>query len=243
MAVALAQIGEFSFILALLGNQLGILPEAATNTLVAAAIVSITLNPLLYRLVDPVAAWLGRPTRSAWRAGPGAGRDRPARRAPRHRAVVVGYGPVGRTVARLLRENDIEPTVVELNLETVRRLRDEGLRAVYGDAGHRETLRDAGVADAGSLILSASGLSDGEEVIRLARELNPDIQVLARATYVRELPALRRAGAEAFSGRGRGRPGPDRGSPARGWARRPSRSTASASESTRSCSAVRATGR
>ncbi len=204
VAVALAQIGEFSFILGLLGHQQGVLPAAAMDTLVAAAIVSITLNPLLYRLVDPVVARLGRRGLS-----PGTGhRSRPvvaADGAPhhpsRHRAVVVGYGPVGRTVTRLLRENDIEPTVVELNLETVRRLREEGMPAVYGDASDGGTLRSAGVADAGSLILSASGLR-GEEIVRLARELNPGIQVLARSSYVRELPALRRAGAEAFSGEG-----------------------------------------
>jgi CPA2 family monovalent cation:H+ antiporter-2 len=195
VAVALAQIGEFSFIVALLGRQLDILPAAAANTLVAAAIVSITLNPLLYRLIDPVMRLLAR--------GSTPGPDpaaRPPRRASHHRAVVIGYGPVGRTVTRLLRENDIEPTVVELNLDTVRRLREEGLRAIYGDASHRDTLSSAGVADAGSLILSSSGLSNGEAVIRLARELNPHIQILARSTYVRELPALRRAGAEAFSG-------------------------------------------
>jgi monovalent cation:H+ antiporter-2, CPA2 family len=195
VAVALAQIGEFSFIVALLGRQLGILPAAGANTLVAAAIVSITLNPLLYRLIDPVAR------RAARDSTPGPEpAERPPRRASHHRAVVVGYGPVGRTVTRLLRENDIEPTVVELNLDTVRRLREEGLRAIYGDASHRDTLSSAGVADAGSLILSASGLSNGEAVIRLARELNPHIQILARSTYVRELPPLRRAGAEAFSG-------------------------------------------
>ena len=197
VAVALAQIGEFSFIVALLGRQLDILPAAGANTLVAAAIVSITLNPLLYRLIDPV-------TRLAARdSAPGPNPpERPPRRASHHRAVVVGYGPVGRTVTRLLRENDIEPTVVELNLDTVRRLREEGLRAIYGDASHRDTLNSAGVADAGSLILSASGLSNDEAVIHMARELNPHIQILARSTYVRELPALRRAGAEAFSGEG-----------------------------------------
>jgi CPA2 family monovalent cation:H+ antiporter-2 len=199
VAVALAQIGEFSFIVALLGRQLGILPEAATNTLVAAAIGSITLNPLLYRLIGPVAAWLGAGSGSV---ATGQAADAPASRARRHRAVVVGYGPIGRTVTRLLQENDIEPTIIELNLETARRLREEGLRAIYGDAGHRETLVSAGVAHAGSLILTSSGLTNGETIIRQARELNPDIQVLARSTYVRELPALRRVGAEAFSGEG-----------------------------------------
>jgi CPA2 family monovalent cation:H+ antiporter-2 len=206
VAIALAQIGEFSFILALVGNQLDVLPESAMNTLVAAAILSITLNPLLYRLVDPAVTRLsgrGRPSSEA--AAPQSedpvAADGTPRHPSRHRAVVVGYGPVGRTVTRLLRENEIEPTVVELNLATVRRLREDGVRAVYGDASDGGTLRSAGVAEAGSLILSASGLG-GEEIVRLARELNPRIQVLARSTYVRELPALRQAGAEAFSGEG-----------------------------------------
>jgi CPA2 family monovalent cation:H+ antiporter-2 len=200
VAVALAQIGEFSFILALVGNQLGVLPASAMNTLVAAAIVSITLNPLLYRLVEPAVSRLSGPGRPSFEASPRLpdGNPRPP---SRHRAVVVGYGPVGRTVTRLLRENDIEPTVVELNLATVRRLREEGVPAVYGDASDGGTLRSAGVPEAASLILSASGLG-GEEIVRRARELNPAIQVLARSTYVREIPALRKVGAEVFSGEG-----------------------------------------
>jgi len=75
--------------------------------------------------------------------------------------------------------------------------------AVYGDANHRETLQGAGVERAGSLILSAAGMRASAEVIRLARELNPTIRILARAAYVPELPALYQAGAECvFSGEG-----------------------------------------
>lgn len=213
VAVALAQVGEFSFILATLGKALGILPDTAINTLVAAAIISITLNPLLYRLVDPAEAWIARrPRLWSWlnaraqklfppEATPTP--DRASSHSPRHRAVVVGYGPVGQTVTRLLRENDIEPTVIELNRDTVRRLRDAGVSAVYGDASHRETLLGAGVDNAGSLILSAAGMHASTEIIRLARELNPAIRILARTAYVRELPALHQAGAErVFSGEG-----------------------------------------
>src|SRR5262249_45064526 len=131
VAVALAQIGEFSFILATVGKGLDVLPGAANNALVAVAIVSISINPLLYRLAGP----LERLLRRGRRAPPPPGEPAPRLPAP-HRAVVVGYGPVGRTLVRLLRDNEIEPVVVEMNLETVRRLRDEGLEAVYGDAGH-----------------------------------------------------------------------------------------------------------
>ena len=115
------------------------------------AILSITLNPLLYRLVDPVERWLARRSRLSARLD-GPQRRRRSRQPspipqadPSHRAVVVGYGPVGRTVCRLLRENEIEPTVIELNLDTVRRLRRQGVPAVYGDATHPDTLKEAGV--------------------------------------------------------------------------------------------------
>jgi CPA2 family monovalent cation:H+ antiporter-2 len=97
----------------------------------------------------------------------------------------------------------VEPTVIEMNLETVHRLRGEGVPAVYGDAGHLDTLKAAGVERAASILLSASGLRNAAEIIRLARELNPRIRALVRCAYLRELPALRRAGANGvFSGEG-----------------------------------------
>jgi len=116
---------------------------------------------------------------------------------------VVGYGPVGQTVTRLLRGNGMAPTVIELNWDTVHRLREAGVSAIYGDASHHETLQRAGVERAGSLILSATGMQASAEVIRLARDLNPSIRILARAACVRDLPALHQAGAESvFSGEG-----------------------------------------
>ncbi len=207
VAVALAQIGEFSFILATMGRQLDLLPSEASNILVAGAILSITINPLLYRWVDPVERWarrqpwLNRFVRSQAPAEATAEAHPPV--AARYRAVVVGYGPVGQTVARLMRENEIEPMIVELNLETVQRLRGEGIEAVYGDASHLDTLKAAGVATARFLILSSSSIRDGKETIRAARELNPKLQVLARTAYLREQPELRAAGAdEVFAGEG-----------------------------------------
>jgi monovalent cation:H+ antiporter-2, CPA2 family len=209
VAVALGQIGEFSFILAALGTRQGVLPAEATNALVAAAIVSISVNPLLYRAVGPAEAWAARRPR-LWRLltarvrSPGVVSPKgPDESAPRYRAVVVGYGPVGRTVCRLLRENGVEPTVVEMNLGTVQKLRLAGAAAVYGDASYRETLKAAGVDLAETLVLSASGLTGAEELVRLARELNPAIRVIARSAYLSERAALRGAGAdEVYAGEG-----------------------------------------
>jgi CPA2 family monovalent cation:H+ antiporter-2 len=208
VAIALAQVGEFSFILAGLGARLGVLPQAANNAVIAAALVSIALNPMLFRLVGPLERWTQRrPRLWAWLSArvrdvaASAGDGPSAARTEAPRAVVVGHGPVGQTVTRLLRENGIAPTVIELNLDTVRRLRSAGVAAIYGDAAHDQTLREAGVQSARALILSASSLTEAREVIRLARELNPEVRILARANYVREQSALRRAGAEVvFSG-------------------------------------------
>jgi CPA2 family monovalent cation:H+ antiporter-2 len=197
VAVALAQIGEFSFIVAALGNQLGVLTLEATNTIVAASIASIMLNPILYRSIAPAIRW------RTLRKGLEVAAEEAAHEAPSsaYRAIVIGYGPTGRTVARLLRENEIEPTVVEMNIDTVRKLQADGMKAIYGDASHIETLQAAGVGTARSVALTVGGMAAPVEAIRLARELNPRIQILARATSIREQVELKRAGADyVFSG-------------------------------------------
>jgi len=205
VAIALAQIGEFSFILSTIGRDIGLLPIAATNALVAASIVSIILNPLLYRAIKPIERRLLARSRSWTPAAPN-DRPEPSRgriQDPRHRALVVGYGPTGRTVVRLLRENAIAPTVIDLNVDTVRALRDDGIAAVYGDATRPETLSAAGVSAAANLILTSAGMEHSAEVIRAARDLNPNVRVLARVGYLRDLPTLKNAGADSvYSGEG-----------------------------------------
>ena len=210
VAIALAQIGEFSFILATIGRDLGILTVVATNTLVATSIGSIVLSPLLYRAVDPVERWIAARPR-LWRVmnsaipsrSPMGIRSAAALDSAAHRAIVIGYGPTGRTVVRLLRKNQIVPTVVELNMNSVRALQQEGLDAVYGDATQPVTLAAADVASAGSLILTSAGMARSAEVIREARERNPRIRVLARAAYLRDLASLKEAGADTvYSGEG-----------------------------------------
>jgi CPA2 family monovalent cation:H+ antiporter-2 len=209
VALALAQIGEFSFILSRLGREMGLLTDATTNTIIATSITSIVINPLLYRSIGPLVRFVGRrPDLSRLLdrlpgidTGMGAALRRSEQRA--HRAVLIGYGPTGRTVARMLKENGIEPTIVELNIDTVRELRENGVDAVYGDATRPETLEEAGIATADNLILTSAGMANSEEVIRVAREANPRVRVLARASYLRDLPTLKRAGANTvFTGEG-----------------------------------------
>jgi len=202
LAVSLAQIGEFSFILATLGRDLGIAPAEAVDVIVATAIISITLNPLAFRTIDPIDRWLARarPARAAnaeeLEVGASSTLD------PLSRAIVVGYGPTGRTAARLLRENGVSPTVVDLNVEVVRQLRDEGVSAVYGDARHHDTLVAAGLPHAATLIVSGAD-TGSPDVIKGARAINPDVHIFVRSNYLRDVPPLRSAGAEqVFAGEG-----------------------------------------
>jgi CPA2 family monovalent cation:H+ antiporter-2 len=208
VALALAQIGEFSFLLAALGRELGALHEEAMNALVAAAIFSILFNPMLYRCADPLERFLLR-NPALWRMmnrrAKGESRTAPAPEGEphAHRAVVVGYGPTGQLVSRILEERGIVTTIIEMNVETYRRLRNAGHRATYGDAAQAEVLEQAGVAEADGLILSAAGSGSVDEVVRLARRINPRIHVVARAEYVKQAGPLKKAGAnEVFTGEG-----------------------------------------
>jgi CPA2 family monovalent cation:H+ antiporter-2 len=210
VAIALAQIGEFSFMLATVGRDLKVFEPVATNVLVATSIASIVLNPLAYRSIGPIERWVrtrGRlwamlnrrsPTPSDLKAS----RVEPAADAG-HRAIVIGYGPTGRALVTLLRDNGIDPTVIDLNMDAVRTLRGDGIDAIYGDATRADTLQAARVARAGTLILGSAGMANSAEVIRAAREMNPNVRVLARAAYLRDIDALREAGATSvYSGEG-----------------------------------------
>ncbi|BFR48369.1 cation:proton antiporter [Nitratidesulfovibrio sp. HK-II] len=232
VAVALAQIGEFSFILASMGTALGVLPPEAGNALVVAAVVSITINPLLYKGIDPMMKALARRGIGVARAGGDGDTPVPPPGDNAHRVVLIGYGPVGRAIARILRDNDMDVVVVEMNIDTVRELRElreqaareaaegeggdadgtahaphdshdgHGLAAVHGDATQAEILRHAGLEQAEALIISTA-TAPAREIIEVARGVNPRARILIHTTYLREAEALRAGGAEVvFSGEG-----------------------------------------
>ena len=187
VGAALSQVGEFSFILGSAARGLGVIEDSGWNALVGASIISIALNPTIYRMARRLSG-------GALTMSPKDEREPVDAR----RCIVIGYGPVGRTVRRILLEREAIVTVIELNLETVRRLRAEGTRVVYGDVLRPGTLEEAGIASAGSLILSVE-VEDAAELIRQARSVNPELRVLARCAHLRDVPALRRAGATVIA--------------------------------------------
>jgi CPA2 family monovalent cation:H+ antiporter-2 len=207
VGAVLAQIGEFSFIVGTMAMQYQLIDERAFNVLVATAIISITLAPIFYRTVDPIERALAKRPKlwAMLNRNPAVGKK--PKFDPEHdslrKAVVIGYGPVGQTVVRLLKDNGFAPVVVEMNVDTVQNLKSEGIAAIYGDAGHAQTLKTAGVDEAQILILSASSVSAAKELIKEARRLNSQIRVIARTSYLREAVALADAGADSvFTGEG-----------------------------------------
>ncbi len=192
VGLSLGQIGEFTFILGTSAKGLGLLDDAAWNTLVAVAIITIAINPALYRWGRHRAVTtkaLPEPLAAAADAGDG-------------RCVVVGHGPVGTQVVQALRSRGVPVAVIEMNLATVRRLKAEGVRAIYGDAKRWETLADAGLDQASALILS-SDMPEPGEVVRLARARRPSLRVMVRCGHLREVESLRALGAEVVvSGEG-----------------------------------------
>lgn len=186
VGAAFSQVGEFSFILGTVALGLGLINDDGWNALVGASIISIALNPYIYRWARRLAS-----ERSAWPIPVNASR-RPAINA--NQCILVGYGPVGKIVHRLLMERGAEITVIDLNLDTIRQLRDAGHAALYGDVLRPGTLVEAGIETAGSLVLSAD-VEDAAEIITQARLLNPELRVLVRCAHLRNAPALRRAGA------------------------------------------------
>jgi CPA2 family monovalent cation:H+ antiporter-2 len=207
VAVALAQIGEFSFILAARAEYFGLFSRAVSNTLITAAILSITLNPLYYRVAQFLSrAYTTRRRRRLDEYGQSldeSGSDSSEEDQYDHRAIVIGSGPVGQIITRILRDNRIEPVVVELNIRRVRQLRKEGVSVVYGDAADELVMQAAGIEKAVSLMISPGGMNGVERVIRLARRLNPQIRVFARTEFLSNASELLRAGAlRVFSDEG-----------------------------------------
>jgi CPA2 family monovalent cation:H+ antiporter-2 len=198
VGAGLAQIGEFSFILATAGVGLGILPDEAYQLVVAGALISITLNPLLFAVVDPVDAWFKR--HPAWRRRLDRGGGRLARPAPSEtpmsgHAVICGWGRVGRTVARALDDRGFGYVVVEEHRRTVEALRARGIKALYGDIADAELLDHAGLAQARVLVFAAYDPPAAEFAVEHARRVNPRIEVVARVETPEEAKRLLDRGA------------------------------------------------
>ncbi len=202
VAGGLAQVGEFSFILAEVARANGLIPTEAYSLLVAGAIISISLNPFVFgRLlalepwIDEHAAWTRWLGRRAAAHGTDINAAAPHDDASSAGAIVIGHGPVGRAVTEVLELFKVKPLIIEMNVDTVSELHNRGMRALYGDATRPEILREAGLEKARCLVITTPGPATRLAIITAAREVNPGIHILTRARYASEHAALREAGA------------------------------------------------
>jgi CPA2 family monovalent cation:H+ antiporter-2 len=200
VSASLAQIGEFSFILIGLGAALGLLPPEGQSLVLAGALISIAVNPLLFKAIAPVQAFL--------RARSGfvrqlEERDDPLAELPTateerflsRQVVLVGYGRVGRRIAQALTQAQQPFVVAEQNREIVERLRGQGIAAVYGDAADPAVLVQAHVARARMLVIATPDTMAARPMIDTARTLNPGIEVAVRSHNEEEAQRLRDDGA------------------------------------------------
>jgi CPA2 family monovalent cation:H+ antiporter-2 len=198
LAAGLAQIGEFSFIVAEMGRSLGLLPESGRNVVVGAAIISISLNPILFRWTLALAPRLSKFAWLATRAeklGARANAAEAKRKQEDPGAIVVGYGPAGQSATRLLTEFGIDPLILETNVDVVLELQQRGKRALFGDATRAEILRSAGLDAAAYLIVTVPHAEISLRIIQAAREVAPVVRIITRAEYINQSEAFIQAGA------------------------------------------------
>ncbi len=206
VSASLAQIGEFSFILASLGVSLNLLPLEGQSIILAGALISIALNPLMFNAIEPVQRWI-RARSDVARAMER--RDDPLAELPMtvnqnlltNHVVIVGYGRVGQRIAEALLAQRISVVVAEQNRELVEQLRRSNIPAVSGDASEPEVLIQAHIARAHTLVIAIPDTFSARKMIEIARTLKPNVRTVVRTHSDEEARLLRAENAgEVFIG-------------------------------------------
>jgi K+:H+ antiporter len=200
VSASLAQIGEFSFILANLGVSVGILPREGQSLILAGAIISIALNPLVFRAIEPAQAWIRSRSKLAQTLERP---DDPLAVLPMTvdlkrltgQVVLVGYGRVGRRIGEALTENGISFVVAEENREIVEQLRKDGIPAVSGDAADPAVLIQAHIQRARMLVIATPDTLDVRRMVEIARTVNPRIETVVRTHSEEEAGLLEKENA------------------------------------------------
>jgi CPA2 family monovalent cation:H+ antiporter-2 len=182
-----AQIGEFSFILAGLGRSLGLLPAEGYDLILAGALISITLNPVLFRLVRPIEAWLARPAEAEAAAEP----LELAGPIPRDHVVLCGYGRVGRALATEMDHQEIPYVVVDQDRGLIEELRQRGISAFRGDVLQQRALKQMHLDTARLLVVAMSDPIATRHLVEEAHRQHPDLPIIARTHSESERKYLR----------------------------------------------------
>lgn len=190
IAFALAQIGEFSFILAEEAGKFRIFPDEAYDVIVACALISISINPLLYKLLDYLPASLGKIRHASL--------DQllKGRRLLSPNVLVVGYGLIGQGVVKTLERIGRRPLVIDRDVDIIANLKEDKKDAVYGDASFPNMLEMAEIKSASLLIITIPEVAASLKIIQFAREIKPSIKIIARAHLHADKELLAEAGVD-----------------------------------------------
>lgn len=196
VGASLAQIGEFSFILATLGLSLGLLTPDAQNLILAGALFSITLNSFVFSAIEPVQRWIRERSHLARlleRSGDPLAMlpDEVDQAYLRDQVVIIGYGGVGRRISENLMQQNIKVVIAEENREIVEKLRAQGRAAVSGEATEPNVLIQAHIQHARLLVISPMDILDIHRIVDISKQLNPEIQVLICAESKEEAVIIR----------------------------------------------------
>ena len=187
---ALAQVGEFSFLLMEVGRTHGLLEPGTYQLLLSTVVLTMLATPLLVPLGPSAADLWSR----LWGSTSSRGLEESASALWGH-VILLGFGAGGQLLARVLREARIRYVVVELNTETVKRARREGEPIFYGDATRREVLEHVGIERARVVVFAISDPTAVGRAVRTARDLNPAVEIVVRSQRIQEIEGLRRLGA------------------------------------------------
>ena len=192
----LSQIGEFSFILAVAGKNHGLITEDIYQIFLSASILTMIITPFVIMVSSPTAIWLI--SRSLFDRLERIRRVEEKERFPAKRTghvIITGFGINGRNLARVLRESDIPYVVLEMNNNTVRKMKKMGEPIFYGDGTSREILHKLGIHSAKVLVVAISDASATRRIVQIARKENPELHIIVRTRYVAEIDHLTDSGA------------------------------------------------
>ena len=196
VGASLAQIGEFSFILATLGVALKLLTLEAQNLILAGALISISLNSFIFTAIEPIQRWIRERSHLARlleRSGDPLAMlpDEVDQSNLRDQVVIVGYTPTGRHIADQLQAQNIKVVITDQNREVVESLREKGIAAVSGKPTDPNVLIQAHIMHARLLVLRTMDILDIHQVVNIAKQLNPQLQIIVGAESVEEAKVLR----------------------------------------------------
>lgn len=195
VSAGLSQIGEFSFILGQAGISLGLLNQDQYSLILAGALLSITINPVMFRLIHPVEKWLKKRP-ALWKL---LDRHNPSPFEPQEtmkdHVVVVGYGRVGHHIINLLKEMNVPSLVIDSDAERIEELSRREVYNLYGDAANSEVLTHAGLEHARALALTGPNEDANGLIVAAAKQINPSLPIIARATTEEGIKHLAKLGA------------------------------------------------